>query len=131
MPRTIPGNQARPDHIGFRRVTLDYAVDGTALNGAGKQITTLSKGAYLLFTQMITETVLAGGTPALKIGTTLGGVDVVASGAYASVATGVPTAPATAATFALPLAADTPIYAKDTGAATTSGKVTVVLAYCF
>ena len=131
MPRTYPGKQARPDHIGFTRCTLDYAVDATALNGAGRQIATLSRGAYVLFTQMITETVLAGGTPALKIGTTLGGVDLVASGAYGSVAVGAPTVPATAATFALPLAADTPIYAKDTGAATTSGKVTAVFAYCF
>lgn len=131
MPRTIPGREARPQHVGYTRVTMDYAVDGTALNGAGKQIATLSKGAYLLATQMITETVLAGGTPALKIGTTLGGVDVVASGAYASVATGALVAPATAATFALPLAADTPIYAKDTGAATTSGKVSVVFWFCF
>ena len=131
MPRTIPGKQARPDHLGFTRVTLDYAVDGTALNGAGKQIATLSRGAYLVGIIAVTETVLAGGTPALKIGTTLGGVDVVASNAYASVLTSALLAPATAATFALPLAADTPIYAKDTGAATTSGKVTFILLYAF
>lgn len=131
MPRTFPGKSARPDHIGYTRVTLDYAVEATVLNGAGRQIATLDRGAYLLFTQMITETVLAGGTPALKIGTTLGGVDVVASGAYGAVAIGAPTVPATQATFALPLAAATPVYAKDTGAATTSGKVTVLLAYAF
>ena len=131
MPRTIPGKQARPDHLGFTRVTLDYALDGTALNGAGKQIATLSRGAYLVGIIAVTETVLAGGTPALKIGTTLGGVDVVASNAYASVLTSALLAPATAATFALPLAADTPIYAKDTGAATTSGKVSFIFLYAF
>lgn len=129
--RQSPARDARnPNHIQYQRFTVDYgaAGDAAAVNAAsGLQVGTLSKGAFVVGTQVVVETPLAGGSPALKFGTTVGGADLIANSAYAAVAIGAYTAPATVATFALPLAADTPIYARDTGAATTSGKVHAIV----
>jgi hypothetical protein len=132
--RQSPARDAKnPNHIQYQRATVDYGTaDAASVNSAaGLQVMTLSKGAFVIGTQVVVEALLAGGTPALKFGTTVGGADLIANNAYAAVAIGALTVPATQATFALPLAADTPIYARDTGAATTSGKVHAIVQSVF
>lgn len=123
MPRTYPGRDAKsPQHLSYIEFLVDVSIDAAAL-AVGKQYGTLAIGAKLRHVSWTVEVVLAGGAPALKVGTTTAtATELIANSAYAATAIVVPTAINTPAGFLAPLTAETPIYAKETGAAT-SGKV--------
>lgn len=129
MPRNFPGRDPRPDHIIWAGGLIDCAVDAAKLALGTKQLGSLPIGALVLFCQTHAETVLAGGAPALKFGTTVAtGTELVANSAYAAATITAPTVPNTVAGFIAPLTVETPIYAKETGAAT-SGRVRLSVAY--
>ena len=120
--RLSPARFPTPQHLVTYDVTLDYAVNAAQLL-AGLQIGSFPIGAKIIGTQINTVTALAGGTPAGKFGITLGGVELVASNAYAAAAIGGIVAPNTIAGLIDRLTAEVPIYYRDTGGATTAGKL--------
>jgi len=128
MPRTFPGKNPPPDHIIWGGGLIDCAIHAAQL-AVGKQLGSLPIGALVIGVQTQCETALAGGAPALKFGTTAAtATELVANSAYAAAAISAIIAPNTVAGFVAPLAAETPIYAKETGAAT-SGKVRLNVLY--
>lgn len=122
--RTIPGRASSPQHLHVVDVLLDYAVNPTQLNSsAGFLIGNFPVGALILGCSVSVVTALSGGSPAAKFGITSGGVELVANSAYAAAAIGAITAPNTITGLIDRLTAETPIWYKDTGAATTAGKL--------
>jgi hypothetical protein len=129
MPRSIPGRDPKPDHIIWAGGLVDVSRDAAQLAAGTKQLGSLPIGALVIGVQTQCEVALSGGTPALKFGTTVAtGTELVANAAYAATAISTIAAPNTIAGFIAPLTVETPIYAKETGAAT-AGKVRLNVLY--
>ena len=129
MPRIIPGRDPKPDHIIWGGGLIDCSKDAAQLALGTKQIGTLPIGALVIGVQTQCEVALSGGAPALKFGTTTATTtELVANAAYAAAAISAIIAPNTVAGFVAPLTVETPIYAKETGAAT-AGKVRLNVLY--
>lgn len=123
MPRSIPGRNPGPDHVIWAGGLVDVAVDAAKLALGTKQLGSFPIGALVFGVQTQCEVALAGGAPALKFGiTSATATELVANAAYAAPAISAIIAPNTVASFVAPLTVETPIFAKETGAAT-SGKV--------
>jgi hypothetical protein len=125
IPARDPFNLA--PQLGFLAFSCNPATEALA---AGKLKGTLPAGALVLGSFAITETVLAGGAPALSFGTTAATATELRAAASFNAANAISAliAPNTLASFGLRLANDTPIFAKETGAAT-SGLVHLVIVY--